>query len=149
LLSKDDSERQVSDIIWRLFEQCGRGDFSLARQVVQDAEALSTKYKSENVVIQTEGELDDDSDDEAMVIDEQIVPHPTTEGRNQMLGSESNINTMQAYAADHLFGAPPGSVRKVDPRPPRQLGEATPLKLQPDCDDDGFVTVMVKKKGTK
>lgn len=119
---EDDSEKQVAEVIWKMFEMCCRGDFSLSRQIVNSAKTCHTG----DAVVETHGELDDDSD-------EDMETNPQ--------------NNLESIAPDDfLFGAPSGLGSKGRPGPPpRQLGEPEPEKPQPELDEDGFMTVPPKK----
>ena len=130
---EDDSEKQVALAICQMYEMCGNGDFSLSRQVVANANRASAEKRK--VVVQTEGELDEDSDEEMDTEDD--------------AGGDST-NDAQTYAGDFLFGAPAGQGKKIiTGPPPRQLGQAESEKSEPEVDDDGFATVPTKRKGKK
>lgn len=125
---EDDSEKLIAQAIFSLYENCGNGDFTLSRQFVENVtKAAQEKVK---VVVQTEGELDEDSDDDEM----------------DTLDTSTSVNVAQDYAGDFLFGAPAGQAKKVSSGPPpRQLGEPEPEAPQPEVDDDGFAVVSTKK----
>jgi pre-rRNA-processing protein TSR2 len=131
VLLEDDSEREVAMLLWTLFEQCSNGDFALCRSLVYNNSSVLQRDK---VLIQVEGEIDDE--DECMgSVDEMEI--------NTM-----EINAAKQYAAASLFGSIP-SVRSethVAP-PPRQLGEASVKKNSLEVDEDGFSSVSYKKKG--
>lgn len=118
---EDDSEKQVAEVIWKMFEMCGRGDFSLSRQIIDS----SRTCHSGNIVVQTHGELDDDSDEDM-----------ETNAQN----ASENVTP-----DDFLFGAPTKSQSRSGP-PPRQLGEPEPEKPLPEVDEDGFTMVPPKKE---
>lgn len=120
---EDESERQVADTLFRLYEQCQRGDFSLARELVtQQAAAEKVQFP---VNIQS-SEVDDDDED--------------------MSDADVGESNMAEYGSQYLFGAPP-KPKPVDTRPVRQLGEAVPEKVV-EVDDDGFAPVS-KRKGRR
>eukprot|EP00957_Ditylum_brightwellii_P134353 10242773-Ditylum_brightwellii.AAC.1 len=51
-----------------MYEECGRGEFHLVRQVVASAIQKEAAEKGQKVVVQTEGEIDEDSDDDEAVM---------------------------------------------------------------------------------
>ena len=145
---EDESEQHVAQIIHEMYEQCGNGNFTLVRRIIEDAKKLVGGQQQE-VVVQTNGDLDEDSDDEmdiGMGNERTVVIEPL----NQVSTSQSVHNMPQEYAAEYLFG-PPAGVRKPTTNlpPPRQLGEAAPEKPMPEMDDDGFISVPTKRKGKK
>lgn len=100
---EDKSEKQIAMLLFKTYEMCGNGDFSLSRELVQKANEAS-KIAGQSIV-QSNGELDEDSDEE-------------------MDGVDSS-NVAQQQGVDFLFGAPAGFGKKVvTGPPPRQLGEA-------------------------
>ena len=137
---EDDSEKQLSQLLYNMYERCGNGDFSLAREVVEKAnQAASIASKP---VVQSNGELDEDSDDEMEPTTTQTTPTPT--------GASSSMNIAQEYAGNFLFGAPSTQQhQREDLPPPRQLGEKAPEKSEIEVDDDGFATVPTKRKGKR
>ena len=134
---EDDSEKQLAQLLYNMYEKCGNGDFSLAREVVEKAnQAASIASKP---VVQSNGELDEDSDDE---METTTTPTPT--------GASSSMNIAQEYAGNFLFGAP--STQQQQPEdlpPPRQLGETAPEKSEIEVDDDGFATVPTRRQGKR
>lgn len=129
---EDDSEKLIAQAIFSLYENCGNGDFTLSRQFIENVTKAAQEKKGK-AVVQTEGELDEDSDDEEM---------DTSTSDN----AAQSANVAQEYAGDFLFGAPAGQEKKVSSGPPpRQLGEAAPEAPQPEVDDDGFAPVSTKK----
>ncbi len=60
---EDGSERQLADVIYRMYEGCRVGDVTLARQVVANAQAVVAAMPAHKAVVQTEGELDEDDDE--------------------------------------------------------------------------------------
>jgi len=65
VMLEDDSERQVADLIWRMYECCAKGDCTLANQVLTNAIRAEELLKGSGVksVIKN-GDDDDDDDDE-------------------------------------------------------------------------------------
>ena len=127
---EDGSERQLAEVIYRMYDACARGDATLARQVVANAQKVVSTLPAQKAVVQTEGELDDDDDDD------------------EMAGSGAQISSATAaasYASEGLFGPAPTAKPQANLPPPRQLGEAAPEKPQVEVDDDGFAAVSPRK----
>ncbi|GAX17560.1 pre-rRNA-processing protein TSR2 [Fistulifera solaris] len=134
---EDDSERQIAETIWRMYEQCHQGDTTLARQMIAMAETALLQVADYPVQVQST-ECDDDDDDEAMEADEA----PT-------LIAVQGTSSLSArdYASQYLFGPPRGSQLPAVPEGPvRQLGEAAPPAPEPEMDEDGFMIVTTKGK---
>lgn len=122
---EDDSERQVAAMLFQMYEQCLKGDVTLARQAVESAQRVEAMKNAYPVQVQSNDD-DDDDDDESMS------------------DSPQGSAAAQEYASASLFGtakkeAPP-------PKPVRQLGEAAPSKPEEQVDEDGFTTVPTKQK---
>lgn len=131
---EDDSEKEVAHIICKMYDSCGNGDFSLARdRIAKSKEAILSAGK---VVVKSEGELDEESDDEEM--EESSQPHQEV--------SDLTMTAALDFASDFLFGPPPGQARVVNSGPIRQLGEAPHVIMQPEVDEDGFMTVPIRKR---
>lgn len=151
---EDNSERQVADTIWRMYENCMKGDASLARQIVEITNKVMEQSSQCPVQVQSQDEEEDD--DEMM---------DTNEGDGNSVGMEEeedafapplvNMGTVPTtttsaseYASQYLFG-PPRSVRSVvNVQPVRQLGETSVDEPIIPVDEDGFAPV-VKRKGRK
>ncbi|KAL7539892.1 hypothetical protein ACHAXR_009686 [Thalassiosira sp. AJA248-18] len=163
---EDGSEREVADLIWNMYDACGRGDVRLARSVVQTAMKAEVALMESNVksVIQSGEDGDDDMEDDSDV-EEGEAAMVNAGGGGESLGQEqqqqqqllqqtmpmandATNNLALAYASGTLFGGGPPKPKKELP-PPRQLGEPEPEKEQPQVDDDGFAPVATKKKGKK
>mmetsp|Transcript_35 Transcript_35/g.89 ORF Transcript_35/g.89 Transcript_35/m.89 type:complete len:267 (+) Transcript_35:119-919(+) len=162
---EDGSERQLADLIWRMYEGCGRGDVTLAREVVALALKAEMDLKGVSGVIQSgDGDMDESDDDDegsdGERMEEEGGHNDESEGNEQMEAiSQSGNATMQAmlqgnntemvmaYVAENLFGGPSKPTKELPP--PRQLGDPEPEKPQPEVDDDGFAMVVTKKKGKK
>jgi len=122
IVLEDGSERQVADAIWRMYEECSRGDFSLARRLVQNGEMVVSSLSVQGVAVQEGEEMEEDEN-----------------------GSSSD--TARAFAADALFGAQVSQTPAASDLPPaRQLGEAQPEKPAVQMDDDGFAPVVSRRK---
>lgn len=147
IVLEDNSEKQVAEVLFKMYESCIRGDFSFTRSIVQNAEEASIKSKSEQKKVAVVSTEDDESDDDD--IEMEIESMAMDDGNNQPQALPTNIfmsQTAREYADQYLFGPPPG-VRHVDNNlPVRQLGEAIPEKQQPEVDDDGFEMVTSKRK---
>jgi pre-rRNA-processing protein TSR2 len=131
---EDDSEKDVAFLICQMYENCGKGDFALARERIEKSkEAILSSGKA---VIKTEGEIDEESDDENMV---------DSNDTDQVI-SENSINTALDFAGEYLFGPPPGQAKVTTTGPVRQLGEAPPEKPKAEVDEDGFTTVPIRKR---
>jgi len=165
IVLEDGSEREVADLIWRMYELCARGDATLARSVVKNAMQAEEALKQSNVksVIQS-GDGDDDDMDGDSDVEEGDGMNTIGEGEGEDAGQQqqqqqqqqpmqdavhgaTNSNTAFAYASGTLFGGPPKPQKELPP--PRQLGDPEPEKFQPEVDDDGFAVVATKKKGKK
>lgn len=121
----DKSERQLAEIIFQMYETCSVGNFSISRQVVENARKISESYTQTKVVVQTEGELD-----------------------NEEMQTTSVI-TAQEYASQHIFGAPTPVKENSNQPPPRQLGEGSVVQPRQEVDDDGFAPVLTKRRGKR
>eukprot|EP00568_Trieres_chinensis_P004929 CAMPEP_0183293434 /NCGR_PEP_ID=MMETSP0160_2-20130417/2119_1 /TAXON_ID=2839 ORGANISM="Odontella Sinensis, Strain Grunow 1884" /NCGR_SAMPLE_ID=MMETSP0160_2 /ASSEMBLY_ACC=CAM_ASM_000250 /LENGTH=149 /DNA_ID=CAMNT_0025454549 /DNA_START=360 /DNA_END=809 /DNA_ORIENTATION=+ len=120
---EDGSERQVADLIWRMYESCGRGDVSLARQVVASIETVVASQSAQKVVVQEDSDMDEDDD----------TPDISSAAAKE-------------YAGGSLFGNQQSQTKPAaDLAPPRQLGEPEPEKPTVELDDDGFATVPTRK----
>ena len=152
---EDESEREVADLIWRMYECCARGDCKLADEVVRNAILAEEKLKGSGVksVIQNGDEDDDDDDDMNDVADggqasaDNNVTNSSSLAAVQQTQPAATVaaSTALEYSSGYLFGGPPKPKKELPP--PRQLGEAEPEKPQPEVDDDGFAMVVTKKKG--
>eukprot|EP00977_Amphora_coffeiformis_P021741 scaffold9813_cov144-Amphora_coffeaeformis.AAC.2 len=143
---EDNSERQVADTIWRMYEQCMKGDASLSKQVVEAANSVIQQSTAYPVKVQAPEE-DDDDDDEMM--DSNDDDDGMTDDVAPVLVSMGAADSRE-YASQFLFG-PPRPTRAavvLDTKPPRQLGEAPVEEPVVEVDDDGFAPV-VKRKGRK
>ncbi|KAK1738769.1 pre-rRNA-processing protein TSR2 [Skeletonema marinoi] len=157
---EDESEREVADLIWRMYECCAKGDCALANQVVMDAiQAEELLKKSEVKSVIKNGDDDDDDDDDAMndsSEEQEIGGDDNDDAMNSSSTTPKNEATAAAataptsaleYSQGYLFGGPPKPKKELPP--PRQLGEAAPETPMPVIDDDGFAPVVTKKKGAR
>ncbi len=95
---EDESERQVAQLIWQIYQSCGRGDFNLSRQTV--ANAANAVASNQEVSVQCDS---DDSDDE-------------------MATTSTNIQTNQ-----YLFGVPDSEIKKTQSAPKPQQPKPEPI----------------------
>lgn len=149
---EDNSERQVADVIWRMYEQCMQGNATLAQQVVQAAAGVVQQSASYPVQVQSTAEDDDDDDDEAdmemdMGDDNDAMTNDAAAPTLVVMPTPTTINAA-AYAAESLFGPPKPQRPVVDEKPVRQLGQAVMDEPVVEVDEDGFAPV-VKRNGRK
>ena len=154
---EDESEREVADLIWRMYECCAKGDCTLANQVVMNAIQAEEQLKGSGVksVIKNghddddDDDDDDEDDDDAMNDNEDSMNSSTTTPNNEAATIPTTTTSSSAleYSSGYLFGGPPKPKKELPP--PRQLGEAEPEKPIPEIDDDGFAMVVTKKKGAR
>jgi pre-rRNA-processing protein TSR2 len=154
---EDNSEREVADLIWRMYECCAKGDCGLANRVVEEAMKAEEQLKGSGVssVIKNNDDDDDmdDSDNEGTIDVDAAAMNPTAATTTQHDGVATSLSpattttttTALEYSSGYLFGGPPKPKKELPP--PRQLGEAEPEKPAPQVDDDGFAMVVTKKKG--
>ena len=148
IVLEDNSEKQVAEVLFKMYESCIRGDFSFTRSIVQSAEEASIKCKREQKKVTVVSTEDGDSDDDD--IEMEIESTAMDDGDNQPQDIPTNISmsqTAREYADQYLFGPPPGVRQANTNLPVRQLGDAIPEKQQPEVDDDGFEMVTSKRKG--
>ena len=155
---EDGSEREVADLICRMYELCGRGDVTLARSVVQSAIKAEEARRTSNIKSVFQGDddiveedddgddMEDDSDSEGEEV-ESTTRSVHQESSMQVMNDTTNISVVQAYALGTLFGGPTKPIKETPP--PRQLGVPEPEKPKPVLDDDGFAPALTRKKGTK
>jgi pre-rRNA-processing protein TSR2 len=134
---EDNSERQVADTLIRMHNDCfgEKHDPTLCRQIVEAANLAAQQIATMPIQVQTT-EHDDDDDD---------MP----DADDMMSAAAQPPSLAQSYASEALFGGP--SQKKQAPaEPARQLGESAPSQqMEPDVDDDGFASVVTKKKKGK
>lgn len=126
---EDDSERQVADVLWRMYEACLKGDVTLARQAVESAQRAEAVKNAFPVQVQNTEEDDDDDDEMDTAASDSVT----------------QSDAAQEYAAATLFGTAK-KAPNTPPKPVRQLGEAAQAKAPVEVDDDGFATVPTKRR---
>ena len=166
---EDQSERQVSQVIFQLAQQCLREqNMTLATQVVAAAIQAETIAPQLSTPVVPAADDDDDDDDDDMMMDT-TAPTPTNntsaavdpthawqaalqQQQQQSTSTTVPLPSAAEYIAGPLFGNNTESAapqRPPQPQPPvRQLGESAPAPVAPTVDDDGFAPV-VKRKGRR
>ena len=149
LTLEDGSEKQIADIIWRLYATCATGDLTLAQQVIQAAEQAVSQEPgvAAHPVVQS-SENDDDDDDEEMA--DTVETDPST----SLLSTASVTRppfsaecSMAEYGFQPLFGPLPKTKTGMTEHALRQLGEAVPAQVEEaTMDEDGFAHVVSKRK---
>lgn len=130
---EDDSEKQIAECIWNMYEDCSKGDVTLCRRIVQSAEAIEAQMNSFPVQVLEEDDMEDDDDD--------VTPLSGTDG------AISSCTAAQAYASGALFAITTTTKPAVPPKPVRQLGEQPPeAKPKVQVDDEGFAAIPTKQK---
>merc|ERR1719330_187990 len=81
---EDQSEREVAQLIWQMYQSCGKGDFTVSRQTA--ANAAKAMASNEKVTVQSDS---DDSDDEM-----------------ETMGTNAGTN-------QYLFGVPDSEMEKT------------------------------------
>jgi len=117
IVLEDESERQVAQLIFQLYQSCGKGNYDLSRKIV--ANSANVVSSNANVNVQCENS-DDESDDEMDVSKD-----------------DSNLSSSNQY----LFGVPNSVIQSsnITPSQPREP------KPEPIVDDDGF-TMVTKRR---
>lgn len=146
---EDSSERQVADAIWKMYEDCYRGDSSLSRQMVATAESvisLSAAYPSQ---LQSTEHDEAEDEDEHMIDAEQDSPE-SSEPTTRFVSAARTPMSMSAheYATQSLFGVIEKKRRPVSEETVRQLGESIPEEPPIEVDEDGFAPVQAKSRPT-
>lgn len=151
---EDGSERQVADVLWRMYEQCMKGDASLATHIRQTAMNALQQSSNYPVQVQSPEDDDDDEDDGDMDMDDgpgNDVTTGTAVGMPDVLVTASTSSMdARAYAAQPLFGPMRSAHTTTTEKPIRQLGHVpvVPPKTIVEVDEDGFAPV-VKRRGRK
>lgn len=143
VILEDDSDRQVAEMICRLFEQCIQEDLTFYREVIELVNKANAMPK-DKIMLKVEGELDEDSGDEdGMEVDDDVMTDVQQNDVNIVTENIFSNMSMREYVSAPLFGSDHNSSKKNAPtKPARQLGEEEPQKLQlVEVDDDGFATV--------
>jgi len=137
---EDNSERQLAEAVFQIYEQCMNGDPTLARHMVSQAARAVALSGQHPVHVQTSEHDDDD--------DEMDTTGTSAMGQtaNQVLGNLNAVtpSNLVDYVNHPLFGrAKPKKDTAM--APVRQLGQVTESN-DVEMDEDGFATV---KKGNR
>lgn len=135
---EDNSEMQVAETIFRMYEECSKGNVAFAREIVARAESAVSATSQIPTQVQS-GENDDDSDDEMVDSGDQ----QTAEVEATAYVTANGLSPAE-YAAAPLFGKIKESAAPTGPV--RQLGEAAPEPETIQVDEDGFAPVKPKGK---
>jgi pre-rRNA-processing protein TSR2 len=145
---EDNSEKEIAQVIWLMYEQCSKGNYQLAIQMVESAEHVVAKVKALYPVQIQASENDDESDDEEMTA--AAPQNADTEHSPQLTMVtepilQRNYASLAEYASFPLFG-PLSTKPPPKSDPVRQLGEH-PVVTKPalELDEDGFAPVRRKR----
>lgn len=136
---EDNSEQQVAEVLFRMYEGLSKGDLTLCRQMVAHADGAINMQSQFGVQIQTTEHDDDDDDD---MTDSQAPGQA-----NSLAPVVNPIPAAANFSDQPLFGKPKKPQGPVGPA--RQLGEAAAPKPVVEVDDDGFAPVKPKGKRQK
>ena len=139
---EDNSEGQVAEAIFKMYEDCYNGNPTYARQMVAYAESAVTASSEFPVQVQTNDDDDDDDDD-------MMVSAPTDQQPDGVVAMEApqppTYGSLAEYAAAPLFGT--ALKVHVPTGPVRQLGGSIPEEAPVvEVDDDGFAPVKPKTR---
>ena len=113
IVLEDESEKQLAQLIFQMYQSCGKGDYSLSRQIVSDS--MKSQNSNEKVTIQCDS--DDDSDNEMV---------------------DTNTLTSQSDQDQYLFGIPQSVLEENRSNQSQTNRQPKP---EPIVDDDGFTLV--------
>ena len=163
----DGSEKQVADCIWHMYHECSSGNTALVFQVIQMAEKVTKEFGHLPLHLQSSEPMDDDDDDDANNTDPNAMDttntgtiSSSTETSIQTSSADTTtlpVHSMSEYGNQPLFGLSREQKRlmiiqsQIHNQPIRQLGEPIKDDQQNDVeiDDDGFVSVATKRKGSR
>jgi len=148
---EDESERQVADMICRMYRDCSSGNFELVSQLVQKCVKESgSKLK---VSVQDHGELESDDEEDggsnAAMMDSN-TNEPNKPPLSDAVGALTNIQYSLEFAKTFTEGPLFAGGRNIKPQPknlppPRQLGEPEPETPKVELDEDGFAPVAPRR----
>jgi hypothetical protein len=152
---EDQSEKQVAETIFQMYEDCSKGNPTLARQLVANAEGIVALHDQFPVKVQSnEHDDDDDDNDEDMLVDTSTIDGTLSVADGPIkltTEQQSSILSPAEYAMPPLFGKA-GDVKSttsVSSTPIRQLGESIPEEAAVEMDEDGFAPVVTKGRRNK
>lgn len=142
---EDDSEHQIAEAIFRMYEYCLKGDPSFARQIVAQAAGAVALNSQFPVRVQT---TEHDDEDEEMESNDSSTMGATTNQTATMEIPAQHLmqNLMMAsdladYIDQPMFGKT--TKQKIDSAEPvRQLGETVSTSNVVEMDEDGFAPVQ-------
>mmetsp|Transcript_34514 Transcript_34514/g.52974 ORF Transcript_34514/g.52974 Transcript_34514/m.52974 type:complete len:207 (+) Transcript_34514:110-730(+) len=130
---EDNSDRQVASVIFRMYEECMRGDTAFAHQVVAAAGTiLATQMQ---VSVQNDDDDDDEDENMELVTVDENIPQ-----------SEGVLISAMDYASQSLFDQGTPKQAPTIAAPVRQLGQTAPENPPEQVDDDGFATVSTRRR---
>lgn len=139
---EDNSERQVADMLFQMYDGCYKGDVTLARQMVVAAESAVASSAAYPVQIQSTEHDDDDEDD--------MLDAAESDGATATEQQPGAMPLASAYASQPVFGEPSKPKRPIVAEPERQLGQSAPeQKQEVELDDEGFAPAKSKRKPRK
>jgi pre-rRNA-processing protein TSR2 len=139
---EDNSERQVADTLFQMYDGCYKGDVTLARQMVAAAESAVASSAAYPVKVQSNEHDDDDDDDD-------MVDAAESDGATATMEPLGAMPLASAYASQSVFGAPSKPKRPVAAEPQRQLGQGPEPPKEVELDDEGFAPAKSKRKPRK
>lgn len=135
---EDNSERQLADAIFKMYECCLNGDPRLARQMITQAAGALELIGQFPVTVQT---TEHDDDDEEMVATESPTIGETMGiSRHQLQQNQVGVPNLVEYVDQPLFGKERRQ-QVFSAGPARQLGESAPDRDVVEMDEDGFAPV--------
>jgi pre-rRNA-processing protein TSR2 len=149
---EDASDRQVADVLWRMYEACYNGDVTLARQIVASAgvaESLMAAYPVKVLTTEQDDDDDDDDLDDAETADDsndQMQDLQDSTMMHSSSGNSSKLVSTQEYACSSLFGPTRKTKQNVDNKPVRQLGQTEAEKAEMQVDEEGFAPVTARRR---
>lgn len=154
VMLEDESERQIADLICRMYKECGEGNVQLVEHFVRLSIAQSGS--KEKVVVQEDPEMESDDEDDGEENPDQAMDDAEQNTTTATIASafpvsastfQYNLETAKLFTEGPLF--PGGRATKPPPSlnqpPPRQLGESEPEKPKVELDEDGFAPVVSRK----
>jgi pre-rRNA-processing protein TSR2 len=138
---EDNSERQVADMLFQMYDGCYKGDVTLARQMVAAAESAVASSAAYPVQVQSTEHDDDDDDD--------MTDAAESDGATAMTQQPGAMPLASAYASQSVFGEPPKPKKPVVAEVQRQLGSAPEQPQEVELDDEGFAPAKSKRKPRK